>query len=114
MEENRTAKTSTFPVRMQKVLLKVPTSDGSIKPLPGNSRKVPEMGKPLSLLLKDMEEILRGFSPATRACCLHVPSSAKKRKIVLVLVLITFGFLFKLCDAFKKRRETGATVTLVS
>lgn len=114
MEENRTAKTSASPGRMQKVLLKLLISDGSIKPLPSNSRKVPETEKPSSFLLQDMEEILTGISPATRAGCLQVPFSAEGRIIVLVLFLITFGFLFKLCDAFKKRRETGATATLAS
>lgn len=89
-------------------------SDGGIKPLAGNSHKVPETGKPSSFLLKDMEEITTGISPAARASCLQVPFSPKRRIIVLVMFLIKFGFLFKHCDAFKKGRETGATVTLTS
>lgn len=52
--------------------------------------------------------------PLERAVCLKVPFSAKRRITLLVLLLITFGFLFMLCDAFKKRREKGVTVTLAS
>lgn len=60
-----------------------------------------------------MEEIQTGISPDTKAGCLQVPFAAKGGT-VLVLVLIMFGFLFKLCDVFKKRRKTGMTVTLAS
>lgn len=89
-------------------------SGASIKPCPGNSHKVPETEKPLSLFLQDGEEIPRGMPPAARAGCLQLHFSAKRRIIVLVLLLITFGFLFMFCDAFKKKRETGVTVTLES
>lgn len=99
---------------MEKVVLKVPVSGASIKPCPGNSHKVPETGKLLSLFLQDVEEIPTGLPPAAAAICLKVPFSAKRRIIVLVLLLITFGLLFTLCDAFKKRREKGVTVTLGS
>lgn len=114
MEGNTTAQYSSNAVRMEKVVLKVPVSGARIKPCPGNSHKVPGTGKALSLFLQDMEEIPTGMPPAARAVCLKILFSAKRRIIVLVLLLITFGFLFMLCDAFKKRREKGLTVTLAS
>lgn len=114
MEGSRTAQNSSCPERMEKVVLKVPVSGTSIKSCPGNSHKIPGSGKPLSLFLQNMEEIPTGMPPAARAVCLKILLSAKRRIIVLVLLLITFGFLFMLCDAFKKRREKGVTVTLAS
>lgn len=114
MEGNRTAQNSSFPLKMEKIAQKVPVSGTNMEPCPGNSHKVPETGKSLSLFLQDMEEIPTGIPPAVRAVCLKVPFSAKRRTIVLVLLLITFGFLFTLRDAFKKRREKGVTVTPAS
>lgn len=106
IEGNRTAQNSSFPVRMEKLVLKVPVSGASIKPCPGNSHKVPATGKLLCLFLHDMEEIPTGMPPAARAVCFKILFSAKRRKIVLVLLLITFGFLFMLCLQEKERKRS--------